>query len=242
MQIVYQLVGPMERTVLGKEELARREAFLNARAAPGTSFRVQSVAKGPPSIESAYDAAIGVPAMLDAAHRAEAEGADAIIIGCFSDPGIEPAREIVRIPVIGPGAASLHLAAQLGTRISVISPLAGRHGRALVRMRALGLESGFASVRGIGMAVLDLARQRDEALGRIVEAGTRAVAEDGADILVLGCLSMAFLDVTAELQERIGVPVVNPVIAAQKTAEMVAAMGLCHSKLAYPAPPKMELL
>jgi allantoin racemase len=165
-----------------------------------------------------------------------------VIIGCFSDPGIEPAREIVRIPVIGPGAASLHLAAQLGTRISVISPLAGHHGRALVRMRELGLESSFASVRGMGMAVLDLARQRDTALARIVEAGSQAVAEDGADILVLGCMSMAFLDVTAELEERIGVPVVNAVIAAQKTAEMVATMSLSHSKLAYPVPPKMELL
>jgi allantoin racemase len=242
MEIVYQLVGPMERTALGPEELVRREAFLNARAAPGTTFRVQSVASGPPSIESAYDAAIGIPSMLDGVHRAEASGAAAVIIGCFGDPGIEPAREIVRIPVIGPGGAALHLAAQLGTRFSVISPLAGHHGQALVRMRALGLESSFASVRGMGMAVLDLARQRDAALARIVEAGTRAVAEDGADILVLGCMSMAFLDVTCELQERIGVPVVNPVIAAQKTAEMVTFMGLSHSKTAYPAPPKMELL
>jgi allantoin racemase len=242
MRIVYQLAAPMERTVLGKEEIARREAFLNARAAPGTTFAVQSVASGPPSIESAYDAAIGVPAMLDALHRAEAGGAAAIIIGCFSDPGIEPAREIARIPVIGPGAASLHLAAQLGTRISVISPLAGHRGQALVRMRALGLESSFASVRGMGMAVLDLARQRDAALDRIVEAGAKAVAEDGADILVLGCMSMAFLDVTAELQERIGVPVVNPVIAALKTAEMTVFMGLAHSKAAYPTPPKMDML
>jgi allantoin racemase len=94
----------------------------------------------------------------------------------------------------------------------------------------------------MGMAVLDLARQRDAALARIVEAGTRAVAEDGADILVMGCMSMAFLDVTEELQERIGVPVINPVIAAQKTASMVVFMGLSHSKIAYPAPPKMELL
>jgi allantoin racemase len=232
----------MERTVLGKEELARREAFLNARAAPGTSFKVQSVANGPPSIESAYDAAIGVPAMLDAVHRAETGGAAAVIIGCFSDPGIEPAREIVRIPVIGPGAASLHLAAQLGTRISVISPLAGHHGRALIRMRELGLESRFASVRGMGTAVLDLGRDRKGALERITEAARQAVEEDGADILVLGCMSMAFLDVTGELQRRVGVPVVNPVVAALKTAEMTVLMGLAHSKAAYPTPPKMDML
>lgn len=242
MRIVYQLLGPMERTVLGREEIERRQAFLNARAAPAVTFEVRSNASGPPSIESAYDSAIGIPSMLDAIHRAEAEGIDAIIIGCFGDPGIDPSREIVSIPVIGPGATALHLAAQLGTRFSVISPLAEKRGRALAHMRELGLSGSYASTRGIGMAVLDLARDRSTALERITEAGRLAVEQDGADILVLGCMSMAFLDVTSVLQERIGVPVVNPVIASLKTAEMVVTMGLSHSKTAYPMPPKMEIL
>ena len=240
MRIVYQLAGPMERA-LGATEIARREAFLNAHTNVGVSLQIRSTASGPPSIESAYDAAVGIPAMLDAVHRAEAEGVAAIIIGCFSDPGLDAAREITSVPVIGPGAASLHLAAQLGTRVGIISPLAGHSGRTLARMRELGLAAVFASVRGIGMAVLDLAQDRERALARISEAGRAAVAEDGVDVLVLGCMSMAFLDVTGELQARIGVPVVNPVIAALRTAEMVAAMGLAHSKVAYPPPPKMEL-
>jgi allantoin racemase len=242
MRIVYQLPGPMERTVLGKAEMERRQAFLNDRAAPDVTFEVRSNAKGPPSIESDYDAAISIPTMLNAIHRAEAEGVAAIIIGCFSDPGIEPAREIVGIPVIGPGATALHLAAQLGARISVISPLAEKRGRALAHMRELGLDGSYASTRGMGMAVLDLARDKETALEHIAEAGKAAVERDGADILVLGCMSMAFLDVTGELQERIGVPVVNPAIAAAKTAEMVVTMGLSHSKTAYPMPPKMEIL
>jgi allantoin racemase len=242
MRILYQLTSPMERTVLGKDEVERRRAFLQARAAHGTEVLVWSNTTAPPSIESAYDAARSVPALLDLVHRAEAEGADGVIIGCFSDPGIEAAREIATIPVIGPGAASMHLAAQLGARFSVISPLAGNQGRARARMRELGLEASFASVRGMGMSVLDLARVREGALERIAEAGRRAVDDDGADILVLGCMSMAFLDVTGEVQLRVGVPVVNPVIAALKTAEMTVLMGLAHSKLGYPMPPKMDML
>jgi allantoin racemase len=144
--------------------------------------------------------------------------------------------------VIGPGAAAMHLAAQLGTRFGIVAPLAGNQGRARARMRELGLEASFASVRGMGMAVLDLARDRETALERIAEAGRRAVDDDGADILVLGCMSMAFLDLTGEVQRRVGVPVVDPVIAALKTAEMTVLMGLAHSKLAYPPPPKMDML
>jgi allantoin racemase len=242
MRVLYQLTSPMERTVLGKDEVERRRAFLQARAAPDTEVLVWSNTTAPASIESAYDAARSVPGVLDLVHRAEAQGVDGIIIGCFSDPGIEAAREIATVPVIGPGAASMHLASQLGTRFTVISPLAGNQGRARARVRELGLDGCFASVRGMGMAVLDLARDREGALARIAEAATQAVEADGADILVLGCMSMAFLDVGGELQRRVGVPVVNPVVAALKTAEMTVLMGLAHSKLAYPQPPEMAML
>jgi allantoin racemase len=48
-------------------------------------------------------------------------------------------------------------------------------------------------------------------------------------------MSLAFLpDITARLGERIGVPVVNPVLAALKTAEALVTMRLSHSKQAWP--------
>lgn len=94
----------------------------------------------------------------------------------------------------------------------------------------------------MGMSVLDLARQREEALQKIAAVGMRAVEEDGADVLVLGCMSMAFLGITDELQTRIGVPVVNPVTAALKTTELLVSINLTHSKRAYPFPPKQEIV
>jgi allantoin racemase len=243
MKILYQLTSPMERTALGREEVERRKSLLNAYAVPGCEVEVRSLPRGPASIESAYDAALVVPELLRAVADAEEEAFDAVIVGCFSDPGLDAARELVTGPVIGPGAASFHLAAQLGTRIAVIAPLEGSGGRAAARMRALGLdEAVFAAVRGMGMSVLDLARQREAALDRIADAGRRAAVEAGADVLVLGCMSMAFLEITEELQSRIGLPVVNPVMAALKTAEAMVFMNLTHSKTAYPTPPKKEVL
>src|SRR5207244_4395262 len=146
-------------------------------------------------------------------------------------------REMLRIPVIGPGASALHLAAQLGTRISVLTPAGRGFWRVAARMRALALAPLLASVRGIGLSVMDLAQQKPGALDKATQAARGAIEQDGADVLVLGCMSMAFLPGVCEtLGEKVGAPVVNPVTAALKTAEMMIAMRLAQSKLAYPAP------
>jgi allantoin racemase len=241
MRILYQLTSPMERTVLGPGEVVRRRDVLRARAAPGVEVEVWSLLDGPPSIESAWEAALVVPELTRAVTRARGEGFDAVIVGCFSDPGLDALRELVDIPVIGPGASALHLAAQLGTRFTVISPLGGGAGRLAARLRALGLADQLASVRGIGLSVLDLARDREAVLERVTDVARAAAREEGADVFVLGCMSMGFAGVTDEVQKRVMLPVVNPVLAALKTAEALVALGLSHSKAAYPVPPKLEV-
>jgi allantoin racemase len=242
MRILYQLTSPMEKTVLGAREVARRRDFLQQRAAPGSEVEVRSLGDGPASIESAYEAALVVPELCQAVPRAERDGFDAVIVGCFSDPGLEALRELVRVPVVGPGASALHLAAQLGSRFTILSPRGGGGlGRAEARLRALGLAPKLASVRSVDMPVLDVARERGLVLERLGEVGRRAAREDHADVLVLGCMSMGFLGITEELGKELGVPVVNPVTAGLKTAEMMVATGLSHSKAAYPVPPKLDL-
>ena len=239
MRILYQLTSPMEKTVLGAEEIARRRDFLRQRAGLGVEVEVRSLGDGPASIESAWEASLVVPALCEAVVRAQAEGMSAVIIGCFSDPGLEALRELTSIPVLGPGAAALHLAAQLGTRFTILSPLESAPGRGLERLRGLALDAKLASVRGVNMPVLDVARAREAVLDRLEEVGRAAVRDDGADTLVLGCMSMGVLGITDDLQKRLDVPVVNPVTAALKTAETVVAMGLSHSKVAYPMPRKL---
>ena len=239
MRILYQLTSPMEKTVLGAEEVARRRDFLRRRAALGVEIEVRSLCDGPASIESAWEASLVVPALCEAVVRAQAEGLSAVIVGCFNDPGLDALRELTSIPVVGSGAAALHLAAQLGTRFTILSPLDEAPGRGHERLRALALAPKLASVRAVNMPVLDLARARDAVLDRLEEVGRAALRDDGADALVLGCMSMGFLGITDDLQKRLDVPVVNPVTAALKTAEALVAMGLSHSKLAYPMPRKL---
>ena len=242
MRILYQLTSPMDKTV-GPQEVARRQKVLHSHAAAGTEVVAEPTAKGPAAIESGHDAGLVVPELIRLAPLAEKRGYDAIIIGCYSDPGLDALREMLTIPALGPGAASLHLAAQLGTRIAVLTPSGRGYGRVAARLRSLGIAPLLASVRGIGLSVMDLAKQTPGALDKAAEAARLAVEQDGADVLVLGCMSMAFLPgICEELGKRVGVPVVNPVIAALKTAEAVVAMKLSHSKAAWPLPKPQEMV
>ena len=234
MRVLYQLTSPMHRT-LGTHEIARRQAILTAHAAPGTEVDLEPTATGPAAIEGAADAALVVPELLRLVPDAERRGYGAVIIGCFSDPGLDALHERVSVPLVGPGASAMHLAAQLGSRFSILAPAGRGEGRVRARLRALGLDALFASVRSVECSVLDLAAGANDAASRVAAAGRRCIAEDGAEVIVLGCMSMAFLpDITAGLQAALGCPVVNPVIAALKTAEAFGAMRL-HRRSKAPA-------
>lgn len=242
IRLLYQMTTAKQKTELGMVEVERRHAFLRNLVEPATTVDIGVPSRGPGSIESRYDSAMAVPLLLEAVMKAEADGYDAVIISCFGDPGLDACREIVSIPVVSSGQASMHVAAQLGARFSIISPKEGAGSRVLENPRKYGFILNYASTRGAGLSVMDLARDRQRTLDRLAEVGARAVAEDGADTLILGCMSMAFHDISRELQDRIGVPVVNPVPASLALAELLVRAGLRQSRKAYPKPDRMEIL
>jgi allantoin racemase len=232
-RIVYQLVGPLHISA-GAAEVERRQRFLQDHAAAGVAVAVQPTREGHAAIESDTDSVLAGPQILGGIQRAAAGGADAAIVGCFGDPALEAARESVDIPVVGAGEASMLLALQLGYRFSVISPIAGGVGRRAAHVRQLGLESRYASTRGLGIDIASMADGRFDPRAAVIEAGRACVEEDGADVVLLGCMSFAFLGFTGEVQDAVGVPVVNPVIASLKAAETLLAHGLHHSRASWP--------
>lgn len=237
MRICYFVPGPLSAGPLGPAELDRRAAYLSERAFPGTEVEVRETERGPASIESTAEEHLAVPGLLEAVPDLEAEGFDAVVVGCFGDPGLAAARELVEIPVVGPAQAGLHLAAQLGDRVGVLTVVDGVVPTLRRLVRAYGLEATVTDVRAVDVPVLELRSRRAEVLERLASTG-RASLEAGTDALVLGCMTMGFLDVAAELGGRIDTPVVNPVTAALKTAETAVSLGLQPSRRAYPAPRK----
>ena len=237
MHVTYFIPGPLSRGPLGHRELERRRAYLERHAAPGTTVAVEDSDEGPASIESSAEEALSVPSLLAAAPQLESNGTNAIIVGCFGDPGLCAVREITRIPVVGPGQASGHLAAQLGDRFAVLTVVDEVVPSVYRQMRGHGLEGFVSEVRAVEVPVLELHRRREQVLLTLEGEGHAAIS-NGADTIVLGCMTMGFLDLTHDLQGRLGVPVVNPVVAALKAAEGMVAAGLAPSAQAYPAPRK----
>lgn len=241
MRILYAVPGPMSRTSLGPPELQRRSGKLQDWASTATKIDIRDTPRGPASIESAYEEYISVQEAAELVVHAEDEGYDAAVLGCFGDPGIDALREVTsRLVVVGPGEAAFHLATMLGEGFGIVTVTRGvvnplRH----LAARA-GLTTKLAGITVVDTPVLDLGEDVDKTLDRMTEAGRRLIEERDADVLVLGCMTMAFLDVTAELEARLGVPVVNPAKAAVKVAEALVGCGLRHSKRTYPLPAKLS--
>ena len=179
---------------------------------------------------------MATPNVIESIIIAEKKGYDVAIISCFSDPGLEACREKVNIPIVGSGENAILLSAQLGNKFSILSPLHNNSFSFNKRIFSMGLEKKYCSTRGIGMSVLDLAKDRKKTLNKILSIGKAAINKDGADVLILGCMSMAFHDIAPDIQKKLKVPVINPVKASLLTAEALVKMNIFHSKITYPKP------
>jgi len=232
MKIRYIIPGPMEA-----DELCRRGGLLEHWAPADAEIDLVDCSPGPASIECSYEEHLAIPALAEGLLAAEREGVDALIVGCADDPGIDALREIaVKTAVVGPGAAAMHMAAQLGERFAIITVPTPGAVRRLVQ--AQGLIDRLVDIGVVDIPVLSLAGEPDVTAAHMARVG-RALVEQGADTLVLGCMSMAFLDRDRELSEELGVPVVNPAKVAVGTAASMVRSGLLPSKMAYPMPPKL---
>jgi allantoin racemase len=176
----------------------------------------------PPAIEGYADDALAVPAILALA-EAEADHWDAILIACHGDPGLEALRERLLNPVIGIGEASFLAACAVGRRFSVLSLLPRLIPKKREQVRRAGLLDRLASVRALGVGAVESYEGRDRLMDRYRAEGRAAIQEDGADCLILGCAGM--VGIAEELERDLGVPVVDPVVAAVKLAE---ACGPIH--------------
>jgi allantoin racemase len=203
---------------------------------PDTVLTVVGAERGPETIESAYDEAYAIPATLEWVKRANQEGYQAIVIACFSDPGLDAAREISTIPVIGIEEASLHFAAMLGARFTVITPRRERIPSRREHVHRRGLDYFLASVRSLDLSVAETDAEPEKTKRRVLEVARGAV-EDGAEIIILGCAGM--VGYAQEIEAELRIKVIDPSAVALKLAEAMVDLGLTHSKAGlYATPPQ----
>ena len=173
----------------------------------------ETLEEGPFGIESqAHIEQITLPLL----HRMQAQSADAYVIACYSDPGLQLCRAEIAAPVFGIMDCGLSAALARGDRFGVIALSQTSIARHLRAIRQMGLTSRLAAERPVGASVAESAGPK--AYRGLLDAGRLLRDADGADVVVLGCAGMARH--RPGLERELGIPVIDPVQAA-----VAAALG-----------------
>jgi allantoin racemase len=204
-----------------------------AVASAGVEVRAVNPDFGPPTIEGYFDEAFSVPGLLE--EIAKEPDADAIVIACFDDTGLEAARCATHAPVVGIGEAAFHMASLVAEKFTVVTTLARSIAPIERNLVKYGLATRCARVRASNVPVLALEEPGSDARRTIEAEIKRALAEDGAEAIVLGCAGMT--DLARDLERSAGVPVLDGVACAVSLAEALARVGLKTSKRNTYAPP-----
>jgi allantoin racemase len=164
------------------------------------------LAKSPPGIETDEHVVEVIPHLLDAVGQSSA---DAFVLGCFSDPGIEVIREATDKPVTGIAESAYLAALGLGHRFGIVSLGPSSIARHLRYLEKLKLAGRLAGDRSIDMTIPQL--MSSNVVETVVRTGRLLRDEDGADVIILGCAGLG--GYRAAMEAELGLPIVDPVQA-----------------------------
>jgi Asp/Glu/hydantoin racemase len=193
------------------------------RAGAGVDIRCHLLAEGPAGIETqAHVDGVVLPLLAQA--RALEDHASAFVIACFSDPGLAALREQSARPVLGIGESAYLTALTLGQRFGILSIKRGSVARHIKTLGAMGILDRLAADRPIDLGVAELSDET-RTRSRLEEVGAQLRDADGADVLILGCAGMAGF--RRDLQQTLGIPVIDPCQAATAMALGRIALARC---------------
>jgi allantoin racemase len=197
-----------------EEMTAAIDRVAQAAAGPGANVVTRRSEQGPHTIEGALDAALGVAGML-AVVGAYTQPFDAVVVACFGDPGVDALRLLVRVPVVGIGAASFTQAAFISQRFAIVTPAVGTPERYAAVSAAMGLCQQFLGTYQTSLSVADFESDDPAVLDTLVFHAEQAV-KDGADCLLFGCAGIA--DQIHDIEARVGVLCIPSVAAGVSQA------------------------
>jgi Asp/Glu/hydantoin racemase len=187
-------------------------AGIDAAVAPfrfhgGPVFDVATLHEGPPAIYSWRDWHAVVEPMCRLVERSDA---DAYVIACASDPGIEAIRHVTRRPVLGIFRSAVAAAVARAEQFGVIAMAETSEARHRLALRAMGLEHRLAGEVALNVTMETLLDPQ-AARAALIDAA-RALAAMGAEAVILGCTGMAHH--APALRQAIAMPVIEPIGAA----------------------------
>jgi allantoin racemase len=187
------------------------EALAPFRLPGGPTFEVSTLAEGPPAI---YDWRDWHGVVEPLCRLVQRETADAFVIACASDPGIEAVRAATHRPVFGVFRSAVAVAVARAERFGVIAIVEASKARHLAALRAMGLEGRLAAEVALDVTMETLL-QPQAARARLL-AAARECAAAGAGTVILGCTGMAHH--RAALEDAVALPIIEPCQAAAGVA------------------------
>jgi allantoin racemase len=188
---------------------------VRAHAAAGVEVDGATAAFGASYIASEASFAIAGHAALDAwATHAEAHGApDALLVGCFGDPGVRALREASARPVVGLAEAAMRAAARHG-RFAIVTGGAAWQPMLARLARALELADRVTGIHVVAPSGAELAADPAAALALLRDACRQAAF--GADCVILGGAALAGM--AEAIAPALDVPLVDSVGAGAEAA------------------------
>ena len=211
-----------------------------AAAASGTEIECVSPEAGPRSIEGFTDEVLASYHTVDLVARTNGRY-DGYVIACYGDPALAACRELTSVPVVGIAEASFHMASLVAHKWSIVTVLPRVKPLLEELVARNGMEHKCASIRCTPLTVLEIEEDIERTKRMMLDEARSAIADDGAEAVLLGCAGLGPIDKT--MQEALGVPVFDGTACAVKLLEGLNQYGITTAKVAaYLAPEPKELV
>lgn len=216
-----------------QEEMALRCRILEEYTAPDTQLAMVCPQNSGVELNSALDVVLAAPEIVQLAADGQNAGFDAVVLYCFSDPVIDACREALRIPVIGGAQASCLAALNVCRSFGVILADEARLPEKKLFLRTLGVSpERIGQIAAVNLNGISPWADRETTFKKLLACGQKMMRETHTEAIVLGCL--AFLGLAEPLSRVLGIPVIDPAVAAVTTAESIVRQRLFTSKVSYP--------
>jgi allantoin racemase len=202
----------------------------HAQAAAGVNVQVQTVTArfGAPYIACEASYAVAAHALLESwadALQDATQPPDAVLIGCFGDPGLMALRQLSQVPVTGLAEAAFAQAAAHGPFAVVTG---GARWKPMLERLAfsLGYADTLAGIHTVVPSGAELASDPEAAIALLAQACQDAATRWNVNSIILGGAGLAGM--AAAVQSQVSVPVIDSVIAGTQYALSLPALAQDH--------------
>lgn len=208
------LINPnsSEHTTAAMLALAEREA------AGRVKVKGVSNAGAPPLLTTPAEIEAAAGGVIELGLAAAADGAAALVVAAFADPGMDELRKRIKVPVFGIAESAFHAGAEQGRRfgIATITPDLQLLASFKQKISSLGYAEQYVGTRVTPGQPAELVCSPERLDAALAEAVRQAAAQDGAEAVIIG--GGPLTDAALRLQSRFDIPLIVPVVAATQAA------------------------